>query len=114
MNILVADLVRVMRNVSPLCKESERTVHVQHFINRMQYSGYDQKERTDVYMKALTNFEKIKEKARVGEIPMYRSKFWMQKEREKEKVEKKRKLVHERGLRDSSVRRCHTELNTIQ
>ena len=89
MNILVADLVRVMRNVSPLCKESERTVHVQHFINRMQYSGYDQKERTDVYMKALTNFEKIKEKARVGEIPMYRSKFWMQKEREKAKDEKR-------------------------
>ena len=27
MNILVADLIRVMRNVSPLCKESERTVH---------------------------------------------------------------------------------------
>ena len=30
-NILVADLVRVMRNVSPLCVENERTTHVQNF-----------------------------------------------------------------------------------
>ena len=42
-----------------------------------------------MYMKALTNFEKIMEKARVLEVPMYRSKFWMQKEQEKAKDEKR-------------------------
>ena len=45
-----------MRNTSPLCKENERSVHVQHFVNRMQYSRYDQRELADVYMKALANF----------------------------------------------------------
>ena len=40
MNILIADLVRVMRNVSNYCQESERTKHIQQYIHRMQFSGY--------------------------------------------------------------------------
>ena len=35
-NILVSDMVRIMRCVSPLCEPTERTTHVQHFIHRMQ------------------------------------------------------------------------------
>ena len=42
-----------------------------------------------MYMKALMNFEKIMEKACIGKVPMYRRKFWMQKEREKAKDEKR-------------------------
>ena len=33
-NILVADLVRIMRNVSKHCEMNERTQHVQHFLNK--------------------------------------------------------------------------------
>ena len=40
-NVLVADLVRIMRNVSLQCSESERQKHIQHFIKRMQFSGQD-------------------------------------------------------------------------
>ena len=40
MKILVADLVRIMLNVSPLCSNTERTEHIQHFINRLQFLGY--------------------------------------------------------------------------
>ena len=88
-NILVADLVRVMRNVSPLCDDTERKDHVQHFMHRMQYSGYSQSERTTVYLKARARFEKIVENDRTGVVPMYRSKFWNQEERARAKKEKR-------------------------
>ena len=87
MNILVADLVRIVRNVLPLCNENERTLHVQHFVNRMQFSGCNQRERTDDYLKALARFEEITERARTGEVPLYGSKFWNREDVKKEKRE---------------------------
>ena len=88
MNILSADLLRVMRNVSPLCPEEERTGHVQEFIHRMQYSGYSVQERIDVYRNARRRYETILENDKNGIIPMYRGKFWHLQERTKEKREK--------------------------
>ena len=89
-NVLVADLVRIMRNVSLQCPESERQKHIQHFIKRMQFSGYHQRERVKVYNKAKRRFEKIIEKDQKGECPMYRGKFWERRRREQEKIHKKR------------------------
>ena len=40
-NILVADLVRIMRNISTICKKEERKKRIQFFMNKMQNSGYD-------------------------------------------------------------------------
>ena len=51
-SILVSDLVRVMRNVSVQCNGEERSKHVQHFIHRMQFSGYSQEDKVLVYKKA--------------------------------------------------------------
>ena len=73
-NVLVADLVRIMRNVSLQCQESERQKHIQHFIKRMQFSAYHQRECVKVYNKAKRRFEKIIEKNQKGECPMYRGK----------------------------------------
>ena len=64
-NILVADLVRIMRNVSQHCEMNERTQHVQHFLHRMQFSGYPQEDRIKVYKKAKGKFEKIVERVNV-------------------------------------------------
>ena len=89
-NVLVADLVRITRNVSLQCPESERQKHIQHFIKRMQFSGYHQRERVKVYNKAKRRFEKIIEKDQKGECPMYRGKFWERRRREQEKINKKR------------------------
>ena len=86
-NILVADLVRIMRNVSQHCKMNERTQHVQHFLRRMQFSSYSQEDRikniqilnalvyTRVYKKAKRKFEKIIERDRTGECPMIGGNF---------------------------------------
>ena len=51
-NILVADLVRVMRNVSLLATDNERKIHIEYFILRMQHSGYSTEERIKVYRMA--------------------------------------------------------------
>ena len=74
-SILVSDLVRVMRNVSEPCDEKGRSTPVQHYIHRMQFSGYPQEDRVLVYKKARKVFENIVERDRIGECPMYRGKF---------------------------------------
>ena len=77
-NILVTDLVRVMRNVSPLVKDEERKFHIQYFMHRMQFSGYSPQERQNVYNLAKKKFDKIINDDREGVTPMYRSKSWNQ------------------------------------
>ena len=87
-NVLVADLVRVMRNVSKSCKPEERHTKIQEYITRMQYSGYTKKERANVYIKAKRRYDQILSNDRNNICPMYRSKTWNVKEREKEKANK--------------------------
>ena len=55
-NILTADLVRIMRNISPDCERVERTKHIQQFLNRMQFSGYNERDRVTIYRKACAKF----------------------------------------------------------
>ena len=88
-NILVADLVRIMRNVSPLCSNTERTEHVQHFINRLQFSGYPQKDRITIFQKANQKYNKIVDNDISGKCPMYRGKFWNRQVRDEEKSKKR-------------------------
>ena len=69
LNILSADLLRVMRNVSPLCTEEERTNHVQHFVQRMQYSVYSVQERIEVHTCARQKYQTIVKNDKDGVIP---------------------------------------------
>ena len=80
-NILVSDLVRIMRCVSPLCDPAERTKHVQHFIHRMQLSGYSQNQRAIVYKAAKKRYNQQLKNHNDGVTPLYRSKQWHHKER---------------------------------
>ena len=80
-NILVSDLVRIMRCVSPLCDPAERTKHVQHFIHRMQLSGYSQNQRAIVYKAAKKRYDQQLKNHNEGVTPLYRSKQWHHKER---------------------------------
>ena len=85
----MTNLVRIMRNVSPRCCVEERKNHVQYFIHRMQFSGYSQETRTEVYRDANRRYERIVSASADGTCPMYRSKFWKQEERRKEKARKR-------------------------
>ena len=88
--ILVADLLRIMKNVSKLCSEQERNRKIQEFINRMQFSGYTKADRAYVYRKAKRKYDKCVEKDEAGETPMYRSKWWNVVGRREERKQKAR------------------------
>ena len=90
MNILTADLIRVMRNVSVHCDNEERRKHVQEYVHRMQYSGYDQSDRVAVYKKAKRCFDNIVQESENGGKPVYRSKTYQRAMREKERNNKRR------------------------
>ena len=90
LNILAADLLRVMRNVSNRNDESERKKWVQHFMNRMQFSGYNQSMRMKVYHKAKMMYQKRQREDEEGTKPFYRAKTWNRDQRNKQGLLKKK------------------------
>ena len=60
-SILVSDLVRVVGDISEQCNREERSMHIQHFIHSMQFSGYAQDDKVLVYKKAKKLFDIIVE-----------------------------------------------------
>ena len=87
MNILVNELLRVMRNTSLRIMQAEKDSHVQHFITKMQLSGYNQEDRIHVYQKAKRIFA---EKVDGKEVYPHVDKFARQSEMTREKIHKKR------------------------
>ena len=89
-NILIADLTRVMRNVSTKCSDHERKSKIQHFVSRMQYSGYGIEDRIKIYKSAKRRYDEMLRKDSEGVEPLYRSKDWNRSERLKTKESKKK------------------------
>ena len=89
-NILTADLVRVMRNVSTQCTTAEKNSKIQFYISRMQYSGYNAEERINIYRAAKKKYIEMLRKDTEGITPLYREKNWNRIERIREKEIKKR------------------------
>ena len=63
---------------------------IQHYMNRMQYSGYKMEERVTVYRAAKRKYDDMVKRDTEGVEPLYRSKEWKRTERVREK-ERKRK-----------------------
>ena len=97
MNVLTADLVRVMRNVSQQCREEERKRHVQEYMHRMQFSGYSTEDRIGVYKKAKSRYEKMIQDDVEGTTPLYRAKQWNREKRLKEKASKRKEWFAKNG-----------------
>ena len=89
MNILVSDLVRIMKNISVMCPPEERKSKIQEFVDRMQYSGYTKSEKATVYKRAKMRYEKALEDSNSGLTPLYRSKKWNRNERRNQKEQKR-------------------------
>ena len=64
-NLLINDLVRVMKNTSLKVGDDEMQSNLQHFMNKMQFSRYKKDKRIKVYQKAKRSFE---ENLRTSEI----------------------------------------------
>ena len=108
-NILIADLVRIMRNVSSHCQENERRNKIQEYLLRLQHSGYNKVERNKIYIKAKKKYNLIVENDKNKICPMYRSKFWKQKERRRQKENKIRTWYNDNGKYDTVLFVDHTE-----
>ena len=102
-NILINDLVRIMRNISTQCKTVERSKKIQEYLLRLQHSGYNKEERYKILIKARKKYEIMKENATNGTCPMYRSKFWNKNERKKQKQEKIRTWYNNSNRKYDSV-----------
>ena len=88
MNILVNDLVRVMKNTSLQVNDEERQRNIQYYINKIQFSGYSQQERIHVYKKAKKLFD---EKIKNCKVYPHKDKLTKIKELTREKLHQKKK-----------------------
>ena len=96
-NILVADLLTVMKNVSALCSLEERQEKIQKYVNRLQYSGYSKKQRARIYSKAKEKYDRAMQKHVDGVEPFYKAKSWNQNERRKSKEHKRKNWYKQSG-----------------
>ena len=60
-NVMVNEVCRILKNCSVYLKWEEIANYVAYFMKRLQYSGYDQKFRHLILMKALRRYDKRKE-----------------------------------------------------
>ena len=74
--------------------------HLDNFMMKMQYSGYDQTFRYEVAKSAINAFENLMEKEELRIRPIHRPKNWNRAERIRQKEEKKR-TWYKRGGFDS-------------
>ena len=96
-NILIADLMTVMKNISILCTPEERTQKIQRYMNRLQYSGYSKKQRAHIYARAKGKYEDAMKKHLEGVEPFYKGKLWNQDVRRKNKAHKRRNWYKQGG-----------------
>ena len=94
MNILVNELLRVMRTTSLRVDETQKIKNVQHFINKMQFSGYDQEDKVHVYKKAKKTFT---EDVNDSQVYPHKDKDTRQKENTREKIHQKKTWFSKQG-----------------
>ena len=70
------EILRILRNCSRQLPFEVARTHVEEYVMRMQYSGYDREFRAQVVESAVKAYERILEKDRRGEEPLYRPREW--------------------------------------
>ena len=100
--ILTQEVLRVLLNCSVELPWQVLFKHVNHMMMRLQYSGYDQKFRTEVVKSALNAYKHILRLDACGEKPMYRTRTWRKIEIVREK-RKKREGWYRKGGYDSVI-----------
>ena len=72
--------------------------HLNNFMMKMQYSGYDQRFRHDVARSAINAYEKIRDNEEQDIRPMHRPKGWCKAERLEAKERRKRSWYRRGGF----------------
>ena len=96
--VLSQEVLRILLHCSRYVTWENVSTHINNFLKKMQYSGYNQNFRYNVVNSALNAMKIIREKEELGLRPINRPKGWKREEREKEKEEKKRKWYKNGGF----------------
>ena len=94
--ILTQQVLRILLNCSKDLTWQDKTKHVNEFMRKLQFSGYNKKFRYEVVSSAIKAYNKITEEDSSGTKPMYRPRDYQEKER-KEQKKKKKKSWYEKG-----------------
>ena len=95
--VISQEILRIVLRCSPLLPWERVKMHIEDYMMRLQFSGYDEKFRKQALRSAAKAYNKIKDKVRKGERPLYRRKNWKQSERMKEKRRRKEEWYKAKG-----------------
>ena len=87
--VLTQEILRILLRCSPDLPWNNIKNHVEIFIARMQYSGYNKRFRAEVLHSAREAYKEITRKDKQGEQPLYRPKQRRQRERKEQRRNKK-------------------------
>ena len=96
--ILTQEVLRIVLHCSNYIPWESVRNHINNFMMKMQYSGYNKAFRYHVVKSALNAYQKIREKAELGIRPINRPKQWNKEERRKEKEQKKKNWYKNGGF----------------
>ena len=83
--ILTQEVLRIILHCSNYLPWETVTTHINHFMMKMQYSGYDDVFRYQVVKSAVNAYMKIREKEELGIRPINRPKHWRKEGRTTER-----------------------------
>ena len=98
--VLTQEMLRILLHCSRDLTWETVLQHLNSFMRKMQYSGYDKAFRYTVAKSAINAYETIRDNETKGIRPMHRPKTWRRVERMMEK-EKKKKTWYKAGGFDS-------------
>ena len=88
--VLSQEMLRILLHCSRYLTWDVVREHINKFMKKLQYSGYSQTFRYNVYNSAKKAFQTMEEKENLGIRPINRKKEWRRDEREQQKLMKKR------------------------
>ena len=100
--VLTQEVLRIILRCSPRLSWHIIAGHINSYMMRMQYSGYNQKFRAQIVRSALAAYNTIKVKDEKGEKPMYRHKSWQRVIR-KEEIRNKKNNWYKSGGCESVI-----------
>ena len=93
------EVIRILRNCSRHLPANVARKHIEEYVARMQFSGYNREFRAQIVESAMKGFDKMLEKDKSGEEPLYRPREWNKVERAK--TRRARKTDWFKGKNDS-------------
>ena len=99
--VLTQEVLRIFLRCSPKLPWASVKAHVERYMQRMQFSGYNTKFRSEIVLSACSAYRTMRDKDEEGVQPLYRPKTWRRVERQKERRMKKTNWFKNKG--DMSV-----------